>query len=70
MITFGLDMQLSRLLLTAGLFHVALAAPLIHSFGAQGAGASVLCTEFSATVGMVVVERHHLHIFHLMRRPA
>jgi PST family polysaccharide transporter len=70
LITFGLDKQLSRLLLAAGSFHLVLAVPLIHFFGARGAGASVLCTESLITVSMVaVLERHHLHIFHLTERP-
>ena len=71
LIPFGLDKQLSRVLLAAGLFHLALAVPLIHFFGAPGAGASVLCTESLIAVSMVfVLERHHLHIFHLIERPA
>ena len=42
MLTFGLDKQFSRILIAAGILNLVLAVPLISTFAAQGAGASVL----------------------------
>jgi len=64
MIPFGLDVQFSRILILAGVFNIILAVPLIHIFGAAGAGMSVLATEVSVTFAMfVLLERQGIHVF-------
>ena len=64
MIPFGLDRQFSRILIGAGLFNVAIAVPLIRSFGARGAGAAVLITEALITLTMLLVlHRRRIFIF-------
>jgi PST family polysaccharide transporter len=64
MIPFGLDRQFSRILIVAGLFNISLAIPLIRLFEAQGAGASVLCTEIIVTTTMIfVLHRHNIPIY-------
>jgi len=50
MIPFGLDKPLSKIVVLAGLFNVAMAIPLIRIFAATGAGISVLITESFVTV--------------------
>ena len=55
MVSFGLDKQFSRILISAGLLNLGLAVPLIHQYAARGAGMSVLCTEFFVVVAMLVV---------------
>ncbi len=63
MLTFGLDRQFSRILLASGALNIVLAVPLIHLFGAQGAGASVLVTETAVTVTMMVLlQMHDIHV--------
>lgn len=59
MLTFGLDKQFSRILIAAGILNVSVAVPLISTFGAQGAGASVLLTEGFVTVMMGFILRLH-----------
>lgn len=53
MLTFGLDKQFSRILIIAGLVNIAIGVPLIATFAAVGAGASVLITETMVTVAMM-----------------
>ena len=66
MVLFGLDKQFSRILIFAGVFNVALAIPLIRAFYAQGAGASVLCTECLIPLLMfMVLRRHKIPIFRI-----
>jgi PST family polysaccharide transporter len=57
MLTFGLDKQFSRILISAGLLNLALGIPLISSFAAEGAGASVLVTEVFVTLMMGLILR-------------
>jgi PST family polysaccharide transporter len=57
MLTFGLDKQFSRILIAAGILNVAVAVPLISTFAAEGAGASVLLTETFVTVMMGFILR-------------
>lgn len=57
MLTFGLDKQFSRIVIAAGMLNVVVAVPLISTFAAQGAGASVLLTETVVTVMMGLVLR-------------
>jgi polysaccharide transporter, PST family len=59
MLMFGLDRQFSRILLACGMVNVILGVPLIRLLGAQGAGISVLITEASVTLAMLVVLRKH-----------
>lgn len=59
MVPLGLDRQFSRILVVAGLFNILLAWPLIVRFGAEGAGAAVLCTEILVTGTMFLVLRNH-----------
>jgi polysaccharide transporter, PST family len=64
MIPFGLDRQFSRILIAAGVVNVALAVPLIRLFGAEGAGAAVLCTEFIITLTMILLlQKRRIFIF-------
>jgi PST family polysaccharide transporter len=64
MIPFGLDKQFSRILIVSGFINVSLAIPLIRIFAAQGAGASVLCTEIIVTTTMIfVLHRHNIPIY-------
>lgn len=66
MISFGLDKQYSRILLSAGLFNVLLATALVHLFQARGAGMSLLIIEFLITTAMMVILRQHkIRIFDL-----
>jgi PST family polysaccharide transporter len=58
MIPFGLDRQLSRILLAAGALNVAAACFLIPRLAAQGAGISVLFTELFVTASFAAVLRH------------
>jgi polysaccharide transporter, PST family len=55
MLAFGLDRQFSRILLSSGILNVAVAILLIHPYGAQGAGATVLLTESVVAVSMFAV---------------
>lgn len=57
MLTFGLDKQFSRILMAAGILNVVLCVPMIDTFAAEGAGASVLLTETFVTVMMGIVLR-------------
>ena len=57
MLTFGLDKQLSRILISAGILNLVLGIPLISSFAAEGAGASVLVTEVFVTLMMGLILR-------------
>lgn len=71
MITFGLDKQFSRVLISAGVVNVVLGLLLVHLFAAQGAAASVLCTECFVTVSMIVVlDRHDIRIFRFQKNLA
>jgi PST family polysaccharide transporter len=66
MIPFGLDRQFSRILVFAGIFNVLLAMVLIHFFGAEGAGASVLSTEIVVTLWMMFcLKKNGLSLFSL-----
>jgi PST family polysaccharide transporter len=58
MIPFGLDQYLSRILLVAGTLNVVAACFLIPRLAAEGAGISVLFTEFFVTACSAVVLRH------------
>jgi len=63
MLTFGLDRQFSRILLGSGLLNLVLGIPLIHFFGAQGAGASVLTTEVVVTITMLLsLQMHKINV--------
>ncbi len=63
MLTFGLDRQFSRILLASGVLNIVLGIPLIHLFGAQGAGASVLITEACVAVTMMILlPLHDIHV--------
>jgi len=62
MIPFGLEKQLSRIYVVAGLGSLIFCLPLIHYFGAAGAGAGVLVVETSVVVAMWgVLTAHGLH---------
>lgn len=58
MIPFGLDRQLSRILVLAGLLNLSMAIPLIRTFAAEGAGISVLFTEMFVTAFAALALRH------------
>jgi PST family polysaccharide transporter len=63
MMTFGLDRQLSRILLASGILNVVIGVPLIYLFAAQGAGVAVLVTEATVVVAMLaVLKRHEIHL--------
>ena len=53
MVVFGYEKAFSRILMTAGVFNVALACVLIRVMGAPGAGAAVLATEFFIALAML-----------------
>ena len=62
MIPFGLEKQLSRIYVVAGLGSLIFCLPLIHYFGAAGAGAGVLVVETSVVLAMWgVLAAHGLH---------
>jgi polysaccharide transporter, PST family len=57
MIPFGLDRQFSRIVLAAGFINILLAVLLVHHYGAQGAGASILIAEVIVASGIVLALR-------------
>lgn len=59
MIPFGLERQLSRVYIVAGVGGLAVSLPLIHRFGAAGAGAAVLTVETLVVVAMGDILRRH-----------
>ena len=63
MIPLGFDKQFSRILLLAGLINICVGVPLIHSFGAQGAGAAVLLAEMFVTGAMFgTLTKHGINV--------
>ena len=63
MIPFGLERQLSRVYVVAGVGSLALSLPLIHSFGAAGASAAVLTVETTVVFAMAgILRRHGIHL--------
>jgi polysaccharide transporter, PST family len=54
MIAFGMDRQFSRIVITGGLLNVSLGSLLIHNWGANGAGASILIVELVIVAGIVL----------------
>ena len=52
MIPFGMEKQLSRIYVVAGLFSLLFSLPLIHQFGASGGAAAVLVVEVCIVVAM------------------
>lgn len=59
MVTFGLDKQFSRIMISGGIVNALMAIPLILMFAAQGAGACVLITETSIVIVMLIVLHRH-----------
>lgn len=57
MLPFGLNKTMSRILIAAGFFNLALIVPLIHFYSAQGAAISVTITEILVSVLMIVALR-------------
>ncbi len=63
MIPFGLDRQFSRIVITGGLLNVTLGSWLIHKWGANGAGASILIVELVIVTGIVLsLEKAGIHL--------
>ena len=70
MLTFGLDKQFSRIVISAGILNVFLGVPLILWSGAQGAGASVLIAETMVTLMTIFVLRRNRIIIPLKQKAA
>lgn len=63
MIPFGMERQLSRVYVVAGISSLAFALPLIHRFGAVGAGAAVLVVETAVVVALwEILARHGVEL--------
>lgn len=64
MLSFGLDKQFSRILVSAGILNVVLAFPLIHLAAAKGAAISLLTTEIAVTIAMIIVlDQQKIYLF-------
>ena len=59
MLNFGMKQLFSHILLVSGLVNVALIVPLVHWFGVPGAAISVLLTEITVTLLMVIFLARH-----------
>ena len=59
MIPFGMEKQLSRIYVVAGLGSLALSLPLIHRYGASGGAAAVLAVEIAIVLAMWNVLNHN-----------
>ena len=70
MIPFGLDKQLSRILIVAGLFNVVCAVLLIRAYAALGAGISVFFTELFVLAATGFVMRRHMVTILFLERPS
>ena len=63
MIPFGMERQLSRVYVTAGLGNLVPLIVLIHYFGATGAGASILVVETAVVAAMwLILDRHGIDL--------
>jgi len=59
MIPFGMEKQLSRIYMIAGIASLAVSLPLIHRFGASGGAATVFFVEAAIVLAMWTVLRQH-----------
>lgn len=68
MIPFGFDRQFSYILIGSGCLNLLLGVPLIHLWGASGAGMSVLVTETCVTLVMLLfLQQKRFTFFHWER---
>jgi PST family polysaccharide transporter len=66
MIPFGLEKQLGRIYIFAGLFSLVCSIPAIREFGSPGGGAALMSVELLVIILMwITLRQHDIHLLHL-----